>query len=245
MSMRTHWRWVVLLTLLAAATGARAEDRTAHVDAGELLIQSVQPQYNEYAYKDPLIKWKGEDGASRYEARCDCSAFVTLLFEHVYGFTPKQMDKWLGHAPATARDYHDQILAEHGFKRIKLVADIHRGDLIAVQYLVSNKDKDTGHVMIVDEAPRAREAKAPLRSGTTQWDVIIIDSSKSGHGPDDTRRMPDKTYHTGVGRGTIRLYSSSDGQIVGYTWSTLAASEFYPPDKHDVVVGRLLTDFAP
>lgn len=243
--------WVVLSAVVivsASVSTALGEELTKHVDVAERLVKDLNPEHNEYAYKEPAIKWKGDAGVDQAEARCDCSGFVTLLLEHVYGYTPGRMKKWMGQSRPVARVYHDQIEAGHGFVRIETISQIRRGDLIAVKYLADSKEPgkvDTGHVMVVVGPPRRKTATAPIEPGTTQWEVTVIDSSKTGHGAGDTRRKPDKTFNNGVGEGTLRLYGDREGKIAGYTWSTLAKSEFYPPDRHHVVVGRLDGEFKP
>ena len=233
-----------LLALGFTSVAAQAQEKKTHLETAELLVKELRPEHNCYAYENLVIKWKGQDGATSYEAHCDCSGFLTLLFEHVYGYTPETFKAWTGHRRPLARVYHDEVEAEHGFKRIKKITEIQPGDILAVKYLDGVK-KDTGHVMIVAEAPRPRDATEPIEPATRQWEVVVIDSSKSGHGPDDTRRKPDKTFYNGVGKGTIRLYTNSQGEIVGYTWSTLKKSEYFDQQKHHLVVGRLDVGFKP
>src|SRR5262249_43286345 len=77
--------------------------------------------------------------------------------------------------------------------------------------------------------------------GTLQWELAIIDSSESGHGPTDTRHAngPNGKDHDGVGEGILRLYTDPAGTVVGFAWSTLSASKFKSPDDEHLVIGRL------
>ncbi|HSI86879.1 MAG: hypothetical protein ACAI35_14445 [Candidatus Methylacidiphilales bacterium] len=243
-----NFLYVFIGAMASLCIPIHAQDRMAHVDAAEKLVSELDSRNNEYAYKDPFIKWKGDAGVEQSSARCDCSAFVTLLLQHTYGYSADQIQQWLSRAMPVARIYHDKIEAGNGFLRVDRIDQMKRGDFIAVKYLAGTQEPgkhDTGHIMVVVQAPTLREASPPLLADTTQWEVVIIDSSKSGHGPQDTRRKPDKTFGTGVGRGILRLYADKEGKIAGYSWSTLSVSEFYSPDKHHVVVGRLDPAFKP
>jgi cell wall-associated NlpC family hydrolase len=208
------------------------------------LVATISPDHNKYAYTDLSVRWQGQDGAAESQAHCDCSGFVTLLFRHVYGYTAGQVTAWMGHPHALARDYHDQIVAGHGFQRIARVADVRRGDLIAVKYLDGAK-KDTGHVMVVVGPPQLLASSSTTRPALSEWAVTVIDSSKSGHGPTDTRRRPDGTSGTGVGEGPLALFANAAGDVDGYAWSPLPTSAFHAMDQHHVVVGRLLPGFRP
>jgi len=67
----------------------------------------------------------------------------------------------------------------------------------------------------------------------------VNDSSESGHGRTDTRRKSDGTFGSGVGEGIFCLYTNASGEIVGYTWSTFANSDYYDQTMRNLVVGRL------
>ena len=94
--------------------------------------------------------------------------------------------------------------------------------------------------MLVAATPQKRTASKPFLDNTDQWEVTIIDSSKSGHGKTDTRHNDDGTFRQGIGKGTLRLYTTKQGEIVGYSWSTVGASDFYGPGERNLVVGSVL-----
>jgi hypothetical protein len=203
----------------------------------ELIAHQIDPAHNEYAHKGCFIKWKGENGAAFYENRTDCSDFLDLLLEHTYHFTPEQMKGWTGRERPLATTWYETIRAGNGFETIADVRSIQPGDVIAVKFPPG--EADTGHIMIAAGVARSRSASAPLEPGTDQWELDIIDSSKSGHGKNDTRRQADGTFAHGVGAGTLRLYSNGDGSIAGYAWSVLAGSEFQSASQRNIVVGRM------
>jgi hypothetical protein len=141
-----------------------------------------------------------------------------------------------------AKDYYDLISGEEGFKRIESVAEVLPGDIIAVKYLpghVMLGSENTGHLMLVDARPVSRKSDTrPIVDGTKQWEVTVIDSSKSPHGKNDTRYGEDGSKRDGVGRGVFRLYSNAQGKPVGFSWSIEGSSNFYDASKRPIVVGR-------
>jgi hypothetical protein len=148
------------------------------------------------------------------------------------------------HRP-TARRYHDAIVAQQRFEQITRVAEIRPGDFVAIKYLTQKEN--TGHIMLVAEAPRRMVPKPPLVERTEQWEVKVIDSSHSGHGPTDTRhkRGAGGKDHDGLGEGVCRLYSGPDGTVAGFAWSTFASSAFKPPSEEHIAIGRLRPDAKP
>lgn len=242
--------WIAPAVLILAGV-ARAEIKATttrpvadvpHVVAAEQLIATLDAEHNHYSYTDNRLTWAGVDGAKISEANVDCSSFLSLLLGHVYHRTPEQIAQWLGKKRPVAANYYDAIVAGKGFVRVAEVADVRRGDVVAMKYPPG--EKDTGHCVIVAAVPRSRDATEPVVPGTRQWEVDVLDATKSGHGPTDSRRKPDKTFTGGVGRGTIRLYTDDAGRFVGYSWSTFGTSEYRKMDDRAVAVGRLKPDFA-
>ena len=78
-----------------------------------------------------------------------------------------------------------------------------------------------------------------------QFEVRILDSSRTGHGPTDSRHYAKGRFHSGVGQGLMRLYTNPAGTITGYSWSTTKASQIYLMNERDLVVGRLDGSIAP
>ncbi len=98
--------------------------------------------------------------------------------------------------------------------------------------------------MLVADRPKQIQSQPPLVPGTQQWQVTVIDSSESGHGPTDTRykKGSDGKDHDGVGQGIFRVYTDNQGGVAGFAWSTVAASKFRAPDDENLVIGRLQLD---
>src|SRR5204863_3456921 len=119
------------------------------------------------------------------ECYCDCSGLIGGLLKHAYGYDEAQFKKWFDSSRPTAARFHDAIVEQKGFTRIPLVKNAAPGDILAIKYF--DRKDNTGHVMIVSAAPQKMAAKQPTVAGTEQWQVKVLDSSKSGHGSTDTR----------------------------------------------------------
>ena len=236
----------VFLALLAAASAQTPPDSGAiprHLQQARQLVETLRGvQENVYGGGKRHIVWGTGQGA----ARTVCSSFVTLLLQHTYGWSVGDVRAWLNSADPEADAYHDAIVDRRGFERVLRVSALRRGDFLAVKYtdhhVSSNGVEDTGHVMVVDEAPLALSDEKPVVRDTRQYAVTVIDSSASGHGPTDTRHTPGGGFTGGIGRGLIRLYADHDGRIVGYTWSDTHKSEYETSPARDMVAGRLIGD---
>ena len=70
------------------------------------------------------------------------------------------------------------------------------------------------------------------------YDVTVIDSSASFHGSTDSRA----SKPGGIGRnGVYRVYVNAQGQITGYTWSTVNNSAYKKTaNGYITAMGRIL-----
>ena len=219
---------------------AQKPGRQTPLELAQLLVRELQSENTSYQHKDGYIKWKGENGADAYESRVDCSGLINILLERSYGLTTNDFEKWLGKRRPYAEDYFDAIVEQSNFRLITKIGTVQPGDIIAIRY-PPGTNENTGHIMIVSGTPSSRKATKPEVDGTEQWELSVIDSSESGHGKTDTRHKADGTFGQGVGQGVLRLYTSSNGEIVGYTWSTLSVSDYYDKSTRQLVIGRLKT----
>jgi hypothetical protein len=230
------WSGAAMVAPVRAAAPPPATG-TAHVEWAEKLLRGVSPETNEYDSHPTVVTWAGVGGSSETRNRSVCSSLVARLMMQAYGYDRADFKRWMGTTFPQAQDFHDAIVAEKGFQRITRIARIAPGDILAVKYPPGSHP--TGHVMLVVEAPQPRRATPPELAGTQQYEVLIIDSSRSGHGPADSRHYAKGKYHSGVGEGMLRLYAGADGAIAGYSWSTTKASTIFGQDRRDLVVGRL------
>lgn len=223
------------LAAMAAPSFANGPD---HVLWAEDLVGHLLPENNEYASNPSYIHWLGVNGATSYENRTQCSTFLTQLLKQAYGWDNAVFKAWFGSTSPSAALYHDAIQAENGFTANYLVQNIAIGDVIAIKY--PGGLSSTGHVMLVRNLPEEITPTAPIVPGTRQYIVDVYDSSQSGHGADDTRKMPDGSWDSGVGAGFFRIYADETRhEIVGYSWSTYSNSTFYNQSERHLAVGTL------
>ncbi len=228
----------LLIATFALSGFAQKTNKPTHLDLAKLLVSELQPENTSYQHKQGFIKWKGENGAEIYESRVDCSGLLNNLLERAYGLTPSDLEKWMGKRRPYAEDYHDAIAGQSKFRLITSIKDVRPGDILAIRY-PPGTNENTGHIMIVAEPPVSRKPTKPEVDGTAQWEVSVIDSSESGHGKSDTRHKPDATFGSGVGQGIFRIYTKAGGDVIGYSWSTFANSDYYDLATRHLVIGRL------
>jgi hypothetical protein len=241
--MKTNRRLIpFILTINCAlwiiSESSAQQNKPTHLDLARILVRELRPEDTSYQHKQGYIIWKGENGAESYQSHVDCSGLLNLLFERAYGMTPNDFEKWLGKRRPLASEYFNAITQEQNFRAITSIGNVRAGDIIAIRYPPGTND-NTGHVMIINDVPVRRKSSKPEVEGTEQWEVSVIDSSESGHGKTDTRRKPDGSFGNGVGQGILRIYTKTNNQIVGYTWSTLGVSDYYDQNARQLVIGRL------
>jgi hypothetical protein len=232
------FRCLLLLLICGCATTAQRSVPKTPLDWARILVSELQPENTSYQHKQSFIKWKGENGAEQCESRTDCSGFLNVLLERAYGLTADDFESWLGKRRPLAVEYFKAILQQRNFRQITSEMDVRPGDVIAIRY-PPGTNENTGHIMLITGLPMRHTTSKPEVEGTEQWEVSVIDSSESGHGKTDTRRKPDGTFGQGVGQGILRLYTKPEGEIVGYTWSTFAVSDYYDQATRQLVIGRL------
>lgn len=203
-----------------------------------LLIQNVTPANNTYVASTGIVSWAGQNGAIAYVCSTQCSGYLNRVLTQTYGYTNSYYASWMGVSYPKATNYYNEIITQDHFTNILSVNQIMQGDIIAMQYPPGSTA--TGHVMIVDSAPTLRTTSSPLVPGTSQYEVVVMDCSGSGHGSTDTRYISNGVFEDGIGKGVFRLYVNSTGNIVGYTWSTYSNSTYYDQSQRHLAVGRLI-----
>lgn len=220
-------RWLLCL-MLGSAAMARAQDIPPHLALARSLLAEVQPENNDYRHRG-WIRVKGETGTfgtfgrvDTSEVHTDCSGLVDALFERT---APRQLEvfrdkRWKSYPKA--ENYYEVIAAGEGFLTRPTLHAVEVGDIFAVKFDAS---ADTGHVMIVDRAPALLATPLkPIVPGTLQWKVTVIDAS-SAHGKSDTRHRDDGTRQTGIGRGSVRVYTDENGVPQAWVMSDEARSK--------------------
>lgn len=240
--LRTHAPRAVILSLLMmlALTGLAVADdaRPKHLTEAELLVSHLDLAHTTYNHGEPSVDW------TQCASYADCSGFVDELLKHSYGYTPDDLKKWFGSHRPTARRYHEAIEAQTGFTTIADLSLVAPGDFLAVKYL--NRTDNTGHVMLVAAIPKRMTKPNVVAPQFQAWEVPVIDSSMSGHGPTDSRHALgiNGKDHDGLGRGVLCVYTEK-GRVAGFSWSTGAKSEFRAPADEPLVIGRLIPGFKP
>lgn len=215
-------------TLAPTPTPVTAPDPASStpLDWARWLVANLSPEENTYATSPSYVTFPIPDRVVPAEARTMCSSFFTALLAQAYGFNENYFRSWTGGRAPTAARWFATAKAGRQFTRISRVIDVRPGDVLLVDY-GDPTASSTGHIALIDSMPQIRfPQSAPLVPDTIQYEVGVIDSARTGHGPTDSRRMADGSWVSGVGRGVMRLYVDNQGTIVGYAWSVWASSSY-------------------
>ena len=230
-----------LVILVGLASNAAASD-PKHLTDARVLLNGLKAKDTSYTHDKIQVRWKGVDGAKKFECHADCSGFMDALLKHSYGYNEPDLRRWFGSTRPKARDYFEQIKNHRGFRNTHSVRNAEPGDFLAVKYPPGSEN--TGHVMLVNSKPKLMQPVKPLVEGTQQWEVEVIDCSTSGHGPTDTRHVINGKDRTGLGRGILRIYTRHQA-VAGYSWSTSTGSKFYAQEERPLVIGHLKSGYRP
>lgn len=248
----------VMLLLFCCATARGNESALpAHLATARALLEAITPERNLYSASPSRIVW-ADDLEGTAENRSVCSSFGALLLTKDYGFDDEALTDLFGEAAPEADEWFAAVRDSERFQRIATIGAIQPGDFLVIDYL-PGKAIPTGHVMLVDSAPRRiaehdtarplpwprpkERADQPLTWKTpllVEWHLTIIDSSRSPHGEGDTRRRanPDGSDDNGLGRGDLRLLTDREGRLLGYTWSISANSRIWSSAERPLITGR-------
>jgi hypothetical protein len=222
------------VALAGGLAAASAEDVPRHLALAREMVENIQPADNQYKLGGEFLSFPGDAPGSRYAMRADCSGFLLATFERA-GYHIRERMPFLVAGPRRnrprAEDFVLSIEQEKGFRRIVRVTDIRPGDLLAHAMLDVADQKQTGttgHVFLVDSAPKKIWGWNPVVSGTGQYEVSVIDSNNELVGDDDTRLRANR--EGGVGRGTIRLYANAEGELVGWARTFPKTNLFFSYD---------------
>jgi hypothetical protein len=221
-----HCLSLLLSCLLLGQATAQAQDIPPYLQSARDLLNDVAPENNDYRYRG-WIRLKGEatlfGTAEVAEVHTDCSGLIDALLQRSAPQVLKvfQHQRWKSYPKA--ENYYAAIAAGDGFLLRKDMSEVEAGDIFAAKFV---NDKDTGHVMLVDAKPRLLDTPIePIVPDTRQWEIVVIDSSSS-HGRNDTRHRPSGPKQTGIGRGSVRVYTDSSGQLVGWVMTMAPRSKF-------------------
>jgi hypothetical protein len=259
-SMTALWKLLaVLVTVASSAYGQNLESTSPNVQAAssipkhlELareLVATVKPENNKYViFRATGVHWKGDLFTSENSVNTACAGLVTGVLEHAKSPSVdkvKSNTQWK-HELRT-NNYFEAISKELGFNKISKLSDVLPGDIFAfsckdICSVTDGNENATsdiqGHVTFVDAKPTLKNPTPPLIDGTLQWLLPIIDSSPGPHDMKDTRWRPKgEPRVSGVGRGTIRIYTDPDGVPVGYTAGP-NAKKLHIIEDRPIIFGR-------
>jgi hypothetical protein len=251
-------RLMLALVALLAGSATAAPDARAqaprHLAIARELVENIRPADNRYKLGGDFVSFPGDSPSSRHAMTADCSGFLLAIFERA-GYRIRSQMPFLVATPKRKRpraeDFVLSIEEEKGFTRITRVTDIRPGDLLAHAMLDVADQRQagtTGHVFLIDSAPKKIWAWKPVVAGTDQYEVTIIDSNGELVGEDDTRRAAG--IDAGLGRGTIRLYADAEGRLVGWARTFHKSDRFFSYDprfpsdtkRRKAAVGRPLPE---
>ena len=241
MQMRIFAKCLSLLFIVCVFATFLQQCIAAEADAGKLvsdahaLLNNVKSEDTSSIHKNDIISWGGV--GEKAVCHSDCSGLISALLLHSKFFSEEQLNKNLGSNRPLAKHYHDAIIHQRGFKEITKIHEVRPGDIIAIKYPPGSGN--SGHVMLIASLPLKRDPTEPLVKNSIQYEIEIIDSSLSGHGANDSRRLDSGKYREGLGKGVYRIFTDEKGLFVGHTWSVYPTSKYYEMTIRNLVIGRI------
>jgi len=212
---------------------AEPPETPKHLALARELVANVKPENNRYSLGEQSISLPSDIFSSGYSFRADCSGFLLAIFDRSkYSIQQKmsyQSPSSKRRRPA-AEDFVFSIEQGAGYSHIRRVTDIEPGDILAHAMLRLEDQKltnTTGHAFLIDSYPKKITPRNPIVEGTDQFEVSIIDSNEEYVGSDDSRLADPSNKIKGLGKGTIRIYSDSNGELVGWAKTFTNTNRFF------------------
>jgi hypothetical protein len=231
---------MALLALWASVGSAQtvSADVPEYLALARELVENTAPENNRYSLGGQFISFPGDLFSSKYSVRADCSGFLLAILERAKYSTRSRMEYLPGtfrrRTRPAAEDFVYSIEMEKGFKRIRDARSIQPGDLLAHAMLNIEDQRQTGttgHVFLIDSVPKPIEPRTPIVAGTQQFAISVIDSNEEYVGSDDSRLADPSNKIRGLGRGTIRIYVDTNGEIVGWARTFKNVKKFFSYDS--------------
>jgi hypothetical protein len=166
---------------------------------------------------------------------CDCNGFVGYVLSVVAPNHAALIVPATNPVRPLAYEYFDFFASltsdsADGWRRIDLLTDARRGDIMAWRFATIEPHENTGHVVIIAETPT-------LDPSGDFFVMRVYDSAAEAHF-DDTREpggQPSPTGKTGVGSGFINFKVDGAGRPLAYLFAPpLTAQYSYRP----IAIGR-------
>lgn len=235
------------LCLLFVTGVSAAQEVPKHLQLARELLETVKPENNAYNIKALPgagdIRWKGDFMTSENSINTMCVGFVNGVLDRARSKTPKEVrngTQWSIYPRVNS--YFEAVEKEIGMKHIKKMDDIEAGDIFVFSCVggcaTDSTNSAQGHITIVDVKPTKLDTPgAPLKEGTFQWKVTVIDTDDNPHGKDDTRyTAPGEAKKTGIGRGSYFVYADANGVPVGYI--NTFRRKFFDVETRKIAFGR-------
>jgi hypothetical protein len=189
-------------------------------EAERIIRNARHTKYQHKAYID--------EATGTYDV--DCSDYVSYVLERVskrhLDMIPKE-DWWPVPRAYKYYEYFHGLPAGNsgGWRQVAQLAHVRRGDIVAWQLPGGiEKDRDTGHVLVVADTPSALEGQL--------MSVRVCDSSVLRHYDDS--RVQNGAFHDGVGSGAIHFRVDAAGKPITF--------QFGPGDhfhEDPIAIGRI------
>ena len=166
---------------------------------------------------------------------CDCNGYLGFILKNTapnhLAHIPKETNQprprafeyftfFASLTPSSAGDW----------KRVDLMKDANRGDIVAWRFPTLEAHSDTGHVVILAEAPK-------LAASGDFFTVRVYDSALEAHF-DDTRKpggSPSPKGTTGVGSGILNFKVDAAGRPLAYLFAPPLTAQY---SYHTIAIGR-------
>jgi hypothetical protein len=166
---------------------------------------------------------------------CDCNGYVGFVLKNTAPNHLAHIPKETNQSRPRAFEYFTFFASltpnsAGDWKRVDLMKDANRGDILAWRFPTLEAHTDTGHVVILAEAPK-------LAASGDFFTVRVYDSALEAHF-DDTRKPdgnPSLKGATGVGSGILNLKVDGAGRPLAYLFAPPLAAQY---SYHTIAIGR-------
>jgi hypothetical protein len=253
---RARWDGAYVNRFKGSVDDVRAYGRALTAAEVALISGQTARANNVYLVGSPsTVTWGVPDDLTTWIARARCSSFITWVLRHTYGWaTDDYFLQYFQDRIPEAADYRKAFTDGSGgprFQRIRKVADLRPGDLIAVDYNGTDAD-NTGHIVMVREVRGVYTGSLNF-TGETQYAVQVVDCTSDPHGvyglatyaPYPDTRMggsADSDDFEGVGIGHMMFYAAdATGEFSRYRWSVNTSSaKTYTVAQRPIAAARIV-----
>ncbi len=223
---------VLLQVLFCNAQAQEPSKEVPHLKFTRKFLKDLKPDLNKFQRQPMVVKF----GPNPVCYADSITVWNEILPEVYPQLKERGLDQWLGGIPPQPGHYAKAIEAENNFKQIISLHELQPGDFIAIRY---DKEKDSGHLMMVNAVPKRHQANAPFLDESFQWLVEIIDLTSEPHGEGDPRYRKGGKHEGGFAKANFRFYVDGYGRPLGYTWTPGSRSKLYFRSEREIVFGRL------